>query len=143
MEPKRKAQGAYEVGYGRPPVQTRFRRGASGNPGGRPRGRTHGRVEALILKEAYRPVSIKEGGKVIRLPALQVVLRSQVATAVKGSGPAQRDIIQRVQGIEQEHAASSAPNNACETATRAPSNRDIANPAMQPAFPPAMDGRPN
>jgi len=27
--------GGYEVGYGKPPLQTRFRKGQSGNPRGR------------------------------------------------------------------------------------------------------------
>jgi hypothetical protein len=29
----------YAVGYGKPPVESRFQNGQSGNPGGRPRGR--------------------------------------------------------------------------------------------------------
>lgn len=33
----RLARGSYEVGYGRPPVASRFQKGQSGNPGGRPR----------------------------------------------------------------------------------------------------------
>ena len=77
----------HQVGYRRPTVHSRFRRGASGNPGGRPGGRTHGRVQGLILKEAYRQVSISEGGQVLTLPAIQVVLRSLIARAAKGNGP--------------------------------------------------------
>src|SRR6202043_802995 len=46
-----------EVGYGKPPMHTRFRKGQSGNPGGRPRGMTAGKATALALKEAYRPVN--------------------------------------------------------------------------------------
>jgi hypothetical protein len=30
--------GDYRVGYGKPPLETRFKKGQSGNPGGRPRG---------------------------------------------------------------------------------------------------------
>jgi Family of unknown function (DUF5681) len=30
--------GGYQVGYGKPPVHSRFRKGQSGNPRGRPRG---------------------------------------------------------------------------------------------------------
>jgi hypothetical protein len=33
-----KGNGTYRVGYGRPPVHSRFRKGQSGNPKGRPRG---------------------------------------------------------------------------------------------------------
>ena len=59
--------GAYQVGYGKPPVHTRFRKGQSGNPGGRPRGITAGRAAALALKEAYRPVNVKAGDRIMVL----------------------------------------------------------------------------
>ncbi len=75
----------YKVGYGKPPVQTRFRKGTSGNAGGRPRGMTAGRANALALNEAYRLVTVREGAKVLTLPAIQAVLRSQVALAAKGT----------------------------------------------------------
>jgi Family of unknown function (DUF5681) len=73
--------GDFEVGYGKPPLRTRFRKGQSGNPGGRPRGITAGRAKALALKEAYRRVNVKAGDRIIALPALQAILRSQVALA--------------------------------------------------------------
>jgi hypothetical protein len=41
----------HEVGYRKPPAHSRFRKGQSGNPGGRPRGMTAGRATALALKE--------------------------------------------------------------------------------------------
>jgi hypothetical protein len=100
--------GDFEVGYGKPPLRTRFRKGQSGNPGGRPRGMTAGRAKALALKEAYRMVSMKAGEDVIKLPALQAILRSQVALAAKGNGPAQRAVIEAVQAIEREAAAQAA-----------------------------------
>ena len=53
----------YKMGYGKPPVQTRFRKGTSGNAGGRPRGMTAGRANALALKEAYRLVTVREGAR--------------------------------------------------------------------------------
>jgi hypothetical protein len=91
-----------KVGYGKPPAHTRFRKGQSGNPGGRPRGMTAGGATALALKEAYRLVTVREGDNVIRLPAIQVILRSQIALAAKGNGPAQRNVIEAVQAIERE-----------------------------------------
>jgi uncharacterized protein DUF5681 len=39
----------YAVGYGRPPLETRFQMGQSGNPGGRPRGT---KTLAALLSEA-------------------------------------------------------------------------------------------
>jgi len=66
---------------------------------------TSGRAHNLILQEAYRLVTVREGDKVLRLPAIQVVLRSQVALAAKGNGPAQRAVIATLNAIEQELAA--------------------------------------
>jgi hypothetical protein len=98
----------YEVGYGKPPVAKRFRKGRSGNPRGRPRGTTARRLEAIILKEAYRLVKVKEGDNVELVPAIRAILRSQIAHAAKGNGPAQRALIESVRASEQELASQAA-----------------------------------
>jgi len=100
-----RARRDYAIGYGKPPVHTRFRKGRSGNPGGRPRGITAGRATALALKELYRSVPVREGDKLIKMPAIQAVLRSKVALAAKGNGPAQRALIEIARALEKEHAA--------------------------------------
>lgn len=54
---------AYQVGYCRPPLHTRFPKGRSGNSKGRPRG---GKNRKTIIQEvAYREVATKVGGKPI------------------------------------------------------------------------------
>ena len=63
---------------------------------------------ALVLKEAYRRVRIKERDRVFSLPAIQAILRAQVTHAAKGSGPAQRAVIATVQAIEQNLATQVA-----------------------------------
>jgi hypothetical protein len=98
----------YEVGYGKPPVHTRFRKGVSGNPRGGSRAQRDARARALALKEAYRLVTVREGDKVMSLPAIQAVMRSQFALAVKGNGPAQRAMIAAIHAMEQELAAEAA-----------------------------------
>jgi hypothetical protein len=116
----------HKVGYRKPPVRTRFRKGQSGNPGGRPRGMTAGRATALALKEAYRPVNVREGDKVISLPAIQAVLRSQVALAAKGNGAAQRAVIEAVQAIEREIEAHVTAKQRALADTPAMSNLELA-----------------
>jgi hypothetical protein len=111
----------YEVGYGRPPVNTRFRKGVSGNPRGGSRAQRTARARALALKEAYRLVTVREGDKVTSLPAIQAVMRSQVALAVKGNGPAQRAMIAAIHAMEQELAAETAAREK-EEAERPPIN---------------------
>lgn len=97
--------GEYEVGYGKPPSRTKFRKGTSGNPGGRPRGMTAGRSNRLALKAAYRLVTVREGDKTRTMPAIEAVLLSMFSLAAKGNGPAQRTIFEIVQAIERELAA--------------------------------------
>jgi hypothetical protein len=44
----------YQVGYGRPPKHSRFRKGQSGNPGGkRRRNVLKERSKEIVLREAY------------------------------------------------------------------------------------------
>jgi hypothetical protein len=108
----------YEVGYGKPPVHTRFRKGVSGNPRGGSRAQRAARAKALALKEAYRPVTVREGDKVMILPAIQAVMRSQIALAVKGNGPAQRALIAAVHALEQERAIEAAEEAKAAAARR-------------------------
>ena len=121
---KKPSADEHKVGYGKPPVHTRFRKGKSGNPGGRPRGMTAGRIAALMLKEAYRPVNVREGDNVTRLPAIQAIVRSQIALAAKGNGPAQRSVIEAVQAIERDNEAQvAAKDKAVATSLRCPSSK--------------------
>jgi hypothetical protein len=99
---KKVLSGDYKVGYGRPPSEMRFRKGVTGNPGGRPRGMTAGRAKRLALQEAYRPITVREGDKVSTLPTIQALMRQQGRLAAKGNGPALRAFIDRVHAIEQE-----------------------------------------
>jgi uncharacterized protein DUF5681 len=103
---KKKApvQDSTPVGYGKPPVHTRFRKGQSGNPTGK---RKHGeaeRAEALIRQEVYRLLTVREGDAVKKMPALQAVIRSQIAAAAKGNVTAQRALVKIVQDIEDARA---------------------------------------
>ena len=96
----------YEVGYGTPPVHHRFQPGQSGNPrGSSRRKRQTGSADDLILAEAYRPVAIREGDEVERVPALAAIYRQQLAIALRGNGPAQRAALKMVQAIEAKRAA--------------------------------------
>ena len=114
----------YEVGYGKPPVHTRFPKGQSGNPSGRPKRKATERAKEIALQEAYRLVPVREGDKIVKLPAIQAV-QSQIALAAKGNGPAQRAVLRVVQAIRRkslaswrEHACHSALDRAGPSVTK-------------------------
>ncbi len=101
-----RATGDYEVGYGKPPVQTRFRKGQSGNPRGSYRkSEPADRANQLMLQEAYRPVTVKDRDRTMKMPAIAAIFRSQLASGLKGNGPAQRASLRMIEAIEGRQSA--------------------------------------
>ncbi len=110
-------QPSYEVGYAKPPRQHRFEKGRSGNPGGRPKGSarakrtekldpSHQPTNRMLLDEAYRPITVREGDQVIELPAIQAVFRAMGVAAMKGNRFAQKTLAELVQKVEDENRAT-------------------------------------
>ena len=87
----------YEVGYGKPPEASRFKPGTSGNPKGRPKGSKNKRpgmheerLKEIILDEAYRGVTVRDGDRNVTIPMAQAVMCSIAVNAAKGHSRAQR-----------------------------------------------------
>jgi hypothetical protein len=62
---KKKISDIYEVGYGKPPKNTRFKKGISGNPTGRPKKSPD--FYAELIREANSLITINDKGRRIRI----------------------------------------------------------------------------
>jgi hypothetical protein len=123
----------YDVGYGKPPRHTQFRKGRSGNPGGRPRRGPVERLKALTLEEAYRGVVIKENDIAMPVPAIKAILRSQIELAMSGNVRAQRDILKAVQAYERADAEAAAVEAYADELVRQVADLEVAMEAIKAA----------
>lgn len=62
-------------------------------------------ADQLILHEAYRPVTIREGDTTLEIPAIQAAMRALGISAMKGSRLAQRALAELVRDAEAKHRA--------------------------------------
>ena len=97
----------YEVGYAKPPADTRFKPGQSGNPRGRPKGSKNKRpglneerLKDIILDEAYRGITVRDGERNVTMPMAQAIVRSMAVNAAKGHHRAQRLFAELLAGTE-------------------------------------------
>jgi len=100
----------YQVGYGKPPVHTRFVKGKSGNPKGRPPKEFYGHrihrshirddMERLLLRQIHAP----EGGRTKRITIQRAVIRGLVNRAIDGHSPSIHQIWMLIRhfGVDKE-----------------------------------------
>src|SRR5215469_1268654 len=89
----------YEVGYGKPPRHTRFKKGQSGNPRGRPRGSKN--LKTLLNDALNEPVVITEEGgrrKITKREAIVTQLVNRSATADLRALKILLDILRDIEG---------------------------------------------
>ena len=103
---------SYEVGYCRPPMETRFRPGQSGNPRGRPKGSKNKRpglheerMKDIILDESYRGIAVQDGDRKVTVPMAQAVMRSIAVNAAKGNWRCQRLFAELLASTESSRRA--------------------------------------
>jgi len=92
-------EGDYEVGYGKPPRDTRFKRGQSGNPRGRPPGAKN--LSSLLNEALNESVVVTENGGRKRISKRQAAFKQLVNDAAKGNWRALKLLVDILQDIER------------------------------------------
>jgi hypothetical protein len=72
----------YEVGYGKPPKEHRFKKGQSGNPSGRPKGRLN--MATVIERELHEKVVVNENGERKTITKLEAAMKQVANKAASG-----------------------------------------------------------
>ena len=94
------AEAERPVGYKNPPHQTRFRKGESGNPGGRPRKLPSLRAE--LEAELAKPTEVVENGKRVLVSKQRGAVMKSIGEALGGDMRAMSAIIALTRSNERE-----------------------------------------
>lgn len=89
----------YPVGYGKPPKDTQFKPGQSGNPAGRPKGSRN--LKTVLLDVLSEEITIRENGRPLVISKLEALCRSLAADALAGDKQTRKmliDVLKRYSG---------------------------------------------
>jgi hypothetical protein len=78
--PDDRNNGDDPVGYARPPIHTRFKKGQSGNPRGRPKSRKSGKTDISELLD--EPIKVRTGGTTRQMSGFEVGFRQLAMKAL-------------------------------------------------------------
>lgn len=102
------------VGYGRPPEETRFKPGASGNPRGRPRGTLS--IATVLERTLRERVVIQENGRCKKVTKLEAAVAQLVNRAIAGEPRAVQLMTALLRSAEERAVETTAPTSDLEEA---------------------------
>lgn len=89
----------YKTGYRRPPRESQFKKGHSGNPSGRPKGSRN--LLTILDQELSQTISVVEKGRKKRITRMQAIVKRMVTDALQGNQRAQLALVEIARKREQ------------------------------------------
>jgi hypothetical protein len=103
----------YRVGYGKPPLHSRFKKGESGNPKGRPRGSKN--LATLLEGELRARIVVTENGRRRSITKQAAMVKHLVNKAVSGDRPLMQLLLAEIRLLEQRTSSASGSEMLDET----------------------------
>jgi Family of unknown function (DUF5681) len=95
----------YVVGYGKPPLHTRFQKGQSGNPTGRPRGKKN--VSTLLSAALDAAIIVVENGRRKKISKREAIITQLVNKSASADLKATQIVLAMLQDFEARAEDSS------------------------------------
>ena len=121
----------YKVGPGRPPLNTRFRKGRSGNPGGRHKKN----MPALLADALNETVFITIDGELRQITKREAVVHQLVNKSTTADLRATKMLFDMMKDAEQKSGAASPPPRAAPARRRGQGGAAIIYREIAPANP--------
>jgi hypothetical protein len=100
----------YNVGYGKPPLQSRFKKGRSGNPAGRPkRVRTALGIRDTLERILYEPIILRQGSSTHEVCREEATILAMRNSALRGDLKACEDLVKMIVDYNLGHPDNRRP----------------------------------
>ena len=97
----------YSVGYGKPPLHTRFQKGKSGNPKGRPRGKKN--MSTLLSTALNASIVVVANGRRKRITKREAIVTQLVNKSAAADLKATQIVLAMLRDLESQADGSADP----------------------------------